>query len=92
MISNMKFYLTITGCSANTAFANAFTKVFIDSDDNKALSKTYKVLNEDHNSNKFNNKPYIRRLVDSDYKDLAFIKWTKATVNIHNNNVGRQVS
>lgn len=69
-------------CLASIAFANAFTKVFIDSDDTKALNKAYKALNEDR---------HYKRLSDSDYKDLAYIKWTKSAVNLHNNHVGRQM-
>lgn len=57
----------------------------------KALNKASRILNEDqsYNGSKILN---IKRLTDSDQKDLAYIKWTKSAINIHNNHVGRQVS
>lgn len=77
----------------NTAFANAFTKVFIDSDDTRALNKAYRILNEDQSYTASSNKSLnVKRLVDSDYKDVAYLKWTKSAINLHNNHVGRQVS
>ena len=86
-------------CFASVAFANAFTKVFLDADDTKSLNKAFKILNEDHNNNNYNNNQRMsnkhsteRRTIDSDYKDLSFIKWTKSAINLHNNHVGRQVS
>lgn len=58
----------------------------------KALKKAYRILNEDHNYIKSKNKSsYVKRLVDSDNKDLAYIKWSKSAINIHNNHIGRQV-
>lgn len=80
------------GCLANIAFAYAFTKVFIDSDDIKSLNKAYRILNEEQNYNGIINKRHnFKKLIDSDHKDLAYIKWTKSAINLHNNHLGRQV-
>lgn len=90
---HIRISLTILGslgCLASVAFANAFTKVFLDSDDTRSLNRAYKTLNE--HFNKLNGRSSTeKRLIDSDYKDLAFIKWTKSAINLHNNHVGRQV-
>lgn len=80
------------GCIMNIAFADVFTKTFIEAEDHKSLSKASKFLNDDINSNAMTRSSINRRLVDPDYKDLVYIKWAKSAVNIHNNNVGREVS
>lgn len=83
---------THSGCLSTVAFANAFTKVFLDSDDTKSLNRAYKTLSEDQTQSKFRRRSSIeKRLLDSDYKDLAVIKWAKSAINLHNNHVGRQV-
>jgi len=80
------------GCSVNTAFADAFTRVFIDSDDIQVLNKANRILNEDYNNNQNASKiSRDRPHRETDYKDLAYIRWTKSVISLHNNNVGRQV-
>jgi hypothetical protein len=63
----------------------------MDADDIRSLNKAYKILN-DNSSNNRNGISIEKRLVDTDYKDLSFIKWAKSALNLHNNRVGRQVS
>uniref|UniRef100_A0A6G1SC12 Protein Wnt n=1 Tax=Aceria tosichella TaxID=561515 RepID=A0A6G1SC12_9ACAR len=78
------------GCTHNTAFADALTGVFMDADDVRSLNKAYKILNEDSINNR-NGFTVDKRVVDADYKDLSFIKWAKSAINLHNNQIGRQV-
>lgn len=77
------------GCAANVAFASAFTRLFIDSDDSRTLNRVNKILNENTTESGF--RADDKRLLDFDHKELSFIRWTKAAINIHNNHVGRQV-
>lgn len=82
-----------TGCYANVAFADSLTRSLLDYDDNRSLNRAHKILNEDINNNKLLNRNVgEKRQIDSDYKDLSIIKWTKSAVNLHNNHLGRQVS
>ena len=60
-------------------------------DDARSLNKDYKILNENSMDNR-NGILIEKRMVDTDYKDLSFIKWAKSALNLHNNRIGRQVS
>lgn len=73
------------------AFAEAFTRIFFDADDIKLLNKAYKILNENPNQSKRSKYSSEKRILNSDQKDLSFLKWTKSAINLHNNHVGRQV-
>lgn len=73
------------------AFASTFTQLLVDSDETRAMTRANKILNEEVHPTGSRSSG-SKRLIDSDYKDLAFIRWTKSAVNLHNNHVGRQVS
>lgn len=60
----------------------------MDAEDTRSLNKAYKILNKESVRNVSSSD---KRVADPDYKDLSFIKWTKSAVNLHNNQVGRQV-
>jgi hypothetical protein len=62
----------------------------MDADDVRSLNKAYKTLN-DNASNSRIGLLSDKRLVDADYKDLSFIRWSKSAINLHNNRIGRQV-
>lgn len=47
------------------------------------------MLNEEHNYATINTSE--RRDIDSDKRDLAYLRWTKSAVLLHNNHAGRQV-
>lgn len=57
---------------------------------NRALSD----INEPHYTKRkfINSRSKAKRLLDSDIKEFAYIKWAKSAINLHNNNIGRLVS
>lgn len=92
-------YLVIRACndgvhrSADYAFASAFTQIFVDSEDLSTINKAAIFLN--NASSQATSRILSlkhKRLVDSDRMDLAYIKWARSAINLHNNHVGRQVS
>lgn len=80
-----------TGCQLNIAFGNALSRIFLDLDDTRSLRRAFNVLNNELIRNKDSKKNKSRRLISSDERDLAYLRWTKSAINLHNNNHGRQV-
>lgn len=65
--------------------------MFVDADDEVALNKASRILN--YNPERINPRGTRKAsFIDADQKDFAAIRWIKSAVNLHNNNVGRQVS
>lgn len=71
------------------AFADALTRVFLDADDTRILNRASRVLNEDIQST----GPSIemKSRFEYDYSDIHSLRWTKAAINLHNSQAGRQV-
>lgn len=74
---------------ANIAFANAFVKVFLDSDDQRLLNRASATLGDA----KMGASSDRRRLkyTKSEDREITYLRWTKSAINLHNNHVGRQV-
>lgn len=90
LVTNLNFF-NGAGCKINSAFANAFTKVFIDHEDIRNLNKASKILNGDPSPSHSTSNSKIWRILDTDDKELAHIRWTKSAINLHNNQIGRKV-
>lgn len=78
-------------CTINSAFASAFTEIFIDSEEKANLNMAFKILNGEFASVRSSRTSIDRQSVGSDDKELAHIKWTKSAINLHNNQLGRKV-
>lgn len=83
----------LSGCNHNVAFGAAFARTFLDIDDVRSLNKASKVLNHNYpTSSGSKRSARLKDHTDIDHIELAYLRWTKAAVNLHNNNLGRKVS